>query len=116
MEQAGPGRAALGSPVRDLGVVGRGKKRINLAATGTEPAGSSAAGAVGDRAVKKKRSLEDLMGGPYGVGSTAGFSAAVPAASDVGRVEAATPAAPAAAPCAVRAPTTDASGGEKERQ
>lgn len=64
---AQPARPPGASPVKDLGVVGRGTKRINLAPMAEGPAGT--AGGVGasnsaaePQLKKKKRSLEELMG------------------------------------------------------
>jgi nuclear autoantigenic sperm protein len=90
-EQAGFDRPVVVSPVKDLGVVGRGRKRINLAPEGAAGAGAgAAAAAAAGPEPKKKRSLEDLMGGAGGDSAT-GFGAPAPAA-------AAAPAAPQAAP------------------
>lgn len=69
--------------VKDLGVVGRGTKRINLApVSATETAAKPAAN--GEPA-PKKRALEDMMGGSAAGETTVGFGgdkkeeAAVPA-------------------------------------
>ncbi|KAL4459207.1 hypothetical protein ABPG75_014072 [Micractinium tetrahymenae] len=75
--------AAEAPAVKNLGVVGRGTKRINLQPVQTNvPApdpGTTAA--AGEPAAKKKRSLEDLMGGSEGGETTIGFgSSAAPAA------------------------------------
>ena len=62
------------SPIKDLGVVGRGTKRINLAPVSTGPAAGAAP--AGEPEPKKKRSLEDLMGPSDAGGDTAiGFGA-----------------------------------------
>lgn len=62
-------KSNISSPVKDLGVVGRGTKRINLAPVGTkaQPEGE----AVQGHQSKKPRSLEDLMGN--GGDTTIGF-------------------------------------------
>lgn len=67
--------AAEAPAVKNLGVVGRGTKRINLQPVQTNvpaPAPSTAA-AAGEPPAKKKRSLEDLMGGSEGGETTIGF-------------------------------------------
>ncbi|PRW60974.1 TPR domain containing [Chlorella sorokiniana] len=85
-----------GAAVKNLGVVGRGTKRIKLQPVQTNvPAAAPEAGAcaasAGEPAAKKKRSLEDLMGGGGEDGETTiGFGAA--------------PAAPAAKPAEKAAP------------
>lgn len=86
-----------GAVVQDLGVVGRGKQRITLAAMppapnapaaaaaggGNDPFKAAAAAATSAAATPPKRSLESLMGGgPAGSGvTTVGFGAA---AADAG--------------------------------
>jgi tetratricopeptide (TPR) repeat protein len=65
------------SPIKDLGVVGRGTKRINLAPVGDagDAAAAPTAGA-GEPEAKKKRSLKDLMGPSNAGGDTSiGFGA-----------------------------------------
>jgi tetratricopeptide (TPR) repeat protein len=52
--------------VKDLGVVGRGTKRINLVPTSTAALCNSADAGDAQPAAKKKRSLEDIMGGSGG--------------------------------------------------
>lgn len=64
----GSNKSNIASPVKDLGVVGRGTKRINLAPSttdkGKEPAVQAAPGSgVDANTNKKKRSAEDIMGG-----------------------------------------------------
>eukprot|EP00889_Picochlorum_renovo_P003205 jgi/Picre1/30235/NNA_005603.t2 len=64
----GSNKSNIASPVKDLGVVGRGTKRINLAPSttdkGKEPAVQAAPGSgVDANSNKKKRSAEDIMGG-----------------------------------------------------
>lgn len=54
-----------GAPVQDLGVVGRGTKRINLAPVHVDAASGGAAAAAqagSTQPAKKKRSMEDLVG------------------------------------------------------
>ncbi|KAL4418824.1 hypothetical protein ABPG77_004064 [Micractinium sp. CCAP 211/92] len=67
--------AAAAPAVKNLGVVGRGTKRINLqpVQTNVPAAAPSATGAAGEPPAKKKRSLEDLMGGDEGGETTIGF-------------------------------------------
>jgi len=65
------------SPVKDLGIVGRGTKRINLASVGGQTTDGSVSvgpeGEVGEVPVPKKRSLEDMMSGPSNGDTTVGF-------------------------------------------
>jgi len=71
------GNPASSSPIKDLGVVGRGTKRINLAPT-LAPAGDAAVqgdGSAGAQTAKKKRSLDDLMGPSAQGTTTVGFGA-----------------------------------------
>ena len=58
-------KSNLASPVKDLGVVGRGTKRINLAPMDSTGQQNSKEGKelVGPSETKKARNLEDLMGG-----------------------------------------------------
>jgi HAT1-interacting factor 1 len=81
-----PARPGGASPIKDLGVVGRGTKRINLAPVSTATgAGATAAAPTGEAEPKKKRSLEDLMGPSDAGGDTSiGFGAApdAPAAAE----------------------------------
>ena len=78
------GTASVGaSPVKDLGVVGRGTKRINLAPV-SAPSGAAPAEEAQEGAApvpKKKRSLEDLRGGAAGDSATVGFGAEPAAAN-----------------------------------
>lgn len=62
-------KSNISSPVKDLGVVGRGTKRINLAPVGTKA--QSEGEALQGQQSKKPRSLEDLMGN--GEDTTIGF-------------------------------------------
>lgn len=84
-------------PVRDLGVVGRGRTRITLqplkpggdGTTGAQQAGAAKVG--GGAAGGGKRSLEDIIGGSGAGGvTTIGFGAPAGAAGglDVGRLDA----------------------------
>lgn len=80
-QQQGGGQvpSTVASPVRDLGVVGRGKKRINLAPVGPPAAAAPQTGGSGSAAAaapKKVRLLEDLMGSGGGGETGTGFGAA----------------------------------------
>lgn len=100
---AAPGGGALAlssmpsSKVQDLGVVGRGTKRITLQPMqpSSAGAGDAPAGTAGGSEVSRKRSLNDIMGGPGG-STTTGFgapaapapgAAAVPAEASVKRAK-----------------------------
>jgi len=70
------------SPIKDLGVVGRGTKRINLAPVGAAAVASAATAPTGEPEAKKKRSLEDLMGpSDAGADTSIGFGAPPAAAT-----------------------------------
>ncbi|EFN53411.1 hypothetical protein CHLNCDRAFT_58502 [Chlorella variabilis] len=117
-QQAGSGGDTLqaaggggGGGVQNLGVVGRGTKRINLQPVQTNvPAavggGAAACAPVGaEPAAKKKRSLEDLMGG--GGETTIGFGSA-PAPAPAAAPAAAQPAAPSPVPAFLQAASVQA--------
>ena len=75
----GPDAAARppgASPVKDLGVVGRGTKRINLAPLAEGGAAGASTAAPAGPQPKKKRSLEDLMGSAGEGETTIGFGGA----------------------------------------
>lgn len=75
-EELGSNKSNVASPVKDLGVVGRGTKRINLAPT-TKPCADKDFQDNKNNAStteKKPRTLEDLMGSQGGIGeSSIGF-------------------------------------------
>lgn len=79
---AAPARPSVAvAPVRDLGVVGRGQKRITLAPVAAATAtGAATASANGAPAPAKRRRLDDLMGGDGGEAAT-GFGSAPAAAA-----------------------------------
>ncbi|KAI7839538.1 hypothetical protein COHA_006720 [Chlorella ohadii] len=106
-----------GAAVKNLGVVGRGTKRINLQPVQTNvPAAAPAAGACGapggEPAAKKKRSLEDLMGGETMIGF--GTAPAAPADKPADKV-AEQPAAPAALPAFLQPANVQAVYGSAEK-
>lgn len=72
------------SPVKDLGVVGRGTKRINLAPVSTAPAGGAEGANGSSQPAAKKRALEDLMGGGPGGDTSFGFGSAPASAAAAG--------------------------------
>ncbi|CAK0783497.1 hypothetical protein CVIRNUC_006696 [Coccomyxa viridis] len=92
-----PPTGPTASAVVNLGVVGRGNKRINLqpvtAASGA-PAGANAAGPAAAAARKPKRSFEDIMGG--GAASSLGFGGAVAVPQGFGAPAGSTSCAPPA--------------------
>ncbi|PSC74146.1 TPR domain containing [Micractinium conductrix] len=98
---AAPAGGAAPALVKNLGVVGRGTKRINLQPVQTNVPAPAPGAAGAEPATKKKRSLEDLMGGGDTGETTIGFGAAPAPAAATENKEAA--AAPAAAPPAVPA-------------
>ncbi|KAH7621268.1 hypothetical protein Ndes2526B_g03609 [Nannochloris sp. 'desiccata'] len=69
------------SPIKDLGVVGRGTKRINLAPVGAAAATPAATAPASEPDAKKKRSLEDLMG-PSDAGGNTSIGFGAPAAAE----------------------------------
>ena len=97
---AASGGGGGGAPVQDLGVVGRGAKRLKL-----EP---SAAAVPAGASVGQPRSLESLMGAPVevpaGFGGGGGSAAAAAAAAAAAPAPAAVPSAAAA----VSLPSSDA--------
>jgi nuclear autoantigenic sperm protein len=97
---SGGGGGGGGAPVQDLGVVGRGAKRLKLEPSAAAvPAGASAG---------QPRSLESLMGAPVevpaGFGGGGGSAAAAAAAAAAAPAPAAVPSAAAA----VSLPSSDA--------
>ncbi|GAB4813158.1 hypothetical protein N2152v2_000204 [Parachlorella kessleri] len=108
---AGPAAGEAAAPVRDLGVVGRGTKRLNLAPVQVN---ANAAAAQEAPVAKKKRSLEDLMGGDVGKEgeTTIGFGAAPATAAQT--VPAAAAAAAAGLPAFLQPTAVKAVYGEKK--